>query len=307
MKILIISSNLIGDTLLSTGVIKNLSIKYPSARFTIVIGPTAKSIFKNFKLAEKIITIKKKKYNMHWINILFRCFGNKWDIIVDFRSSLLSYFLLHKTKYIFKKNNISNQIQQLSDFFKFDCSHLFIETSKNEEEIAEKNITKNFDYFVIFPGGNWKPKIWSPANYNKLIKTIILNNNNIKFILVGSNKEESIYFNEVTKDIDNSKIINLFGYSITQTAAYMKRSTMLIGNDSGLTHLASASKLKSIVLFGPTNDLVYGPLNKLSQVIRTKDSFNYFKTINIDKTKSYMDSISVEEVYNVLKAGGYCE
>ena len=87
----------------------------------------------------------------------------------------------------------------------------------------------------------------------------------------------------------------------------MKRSSILIGNDSGLTHLASASKLKSIVLFGPTNDLVYGPFNKLSQVIRTKDSFNYFKTINIDKTKSYMDSISVEEVYDVLKVGGHCE
>ena len=307
MKILIISSNLIGDTLLSTGVIKNLSIKYPNARFTIVIGPTAKSIFKNFKLVEKIITIKKKKYNMHWINILFRCFGKKWDIVVDFRSSLLSYFLPHATKYIFKKNNISNQIQQLSDFFRFDCSHLFIETSKNEEEIVENNISKNFDYFVIFPGGNWRPKIWSPANYNKLIKTIIQNNGNIKFILVGSNIEESIYFNEVTKGIDQSKIINLFGCSITQTAAYMKKSTILIGNDSGLTHLASASKLKSIVLFGPTNDLVYGPFNKLSQVIRTKDSYNYFKTINIDKTKSYMDSISVEEVYDVLKVGGHCE
>ena len=141
----------------------------------------------------------------------------------------------------------------------------------------------------------------------RLIKNIILNNNNIKFILVGSKKEESIYFNDVTADIDQSKIINLFGDSITQTAAYMKRSSILIGNDSGLTHLASASKLKSIVLFGPTNDLVYGPFNKLSQVIRTKDSFNYFKTINIDKTKSYMDSISVEEVYDVLKVGGHCE
>ena len=190
---------------------------------------------------------------------------------------------------------------------KFDCSHLFIETSKNEEKIVEKNISKKFDYFVIFPGGNWKPKIWSPVNYNKLIKTIILNNNNIKFILVGSKKEESIYFNEVSKDIDQSKIINLFGESITQTGAYMKRSNILIGNDSGLTHLASASKLKSLVLFGPTNDLVYGPFYKLSQVIRTKDSFNYFKTINIDKTKSYMDSISVEEVYDVLKVGGHCE
>ncbi len=61
MKILVISSNLIGDTILSTGVIKYFSNKNPEAKFTFVIGPSAKSIFKNFKSVENIITISKKK------------------------------------------------------------------------------------------------------------------------------------------------------------------------------------------------------------------------------------------------------
>ena len=307
MKILVISSNLIGDTILSTGVIKHFSNKYPEVKFTFVIGPSAKSIFKNFKSVETIITVSKKKYNMHWLDIISNCYGKKWDIIIDFRSSLLSYFLKHKQKFIFKKKSNLNHVQQLSNYFKFDCSDLFIETNKEEEEIVSKILSHKFKYFVIFPGGNWTPKIWSVEKYNSLLVKILSKNENIKFILVGSNDEEKIYYNEIIKNIDDKYIVNLFGASLTQTAAYMKKSKLFIGNDSGLSHMASATKLTSLVLFGPTNDKIYGPFQKNSHVVRTNESYDYFKSINIDKNKSYMGSISVEKIYNILKNNKYCE
>tara|TARA_B100001029_G_C14898113_1_gene359336 strand:- start:30 stop:764 length:735 start_codon:yes stop_codon:yes gene_type:complete len=244
---------------------------------------------------------------MHWLDILSSCYGKKWDIIIDFRSSLLSYFLKHKKKYIFKKKSNLNHVQQLSNYFGFDCSELFIETNKEEEEVATKDLSNDFQYFVIFPGGNWIPKIWSIENYNLLLVKILSQNVNIKFILVGSKQEEKFYLHQLTKNIDSNYIINLFGASLTQTAAYMKKSKLFIGNDSGLSHIASATKLKSIVLFGPTDDKIYGPFMKDSQVIRTNESYDYFKSINIDKTKSYMDTISVEKVYNTLKNNNYCE
>ncbi len=306
MKILVISSNLIGDNILSTGVIKYLSYNNPNAKFTFVMGPSATPLFKNFQYVEKIITITKKRYNLHWLQILRICIGKEWDIIIDFRSSLISYFLNYKKKYIFKKNTINNHIQQLTDYFGFDCSDLYIQTSKEEDDIVEKNISKNFNYFVIFPGGNWKPKIWDTQNYNFLIKKISLKNPDIKFIIVGSKEEEKLYLDKIIKNIESQKIINLFGKSLTLTAAYMKKSKLLIGNDSGLTHLASATKLRSIVLFGPTNDKVYGPFDTNSNTVRTKESYEYFKSLKIDKNKSYMNSISVEEVYDIVKIRGYC-
>ena len=307
MKILVISSNLIGDTILSTGVISYFNKQNPKAKFTFVIGPSAKQIFKNFKSVEKIITVSKKKFNMHWLEIIYNCSGKKWDIIIDFRSSLISYLLSNNRKFIFKKKSKVNHVKQLSDHFGFDCSELFIETNNEEEKMVTNNISDNYNYFVIFPGGNWKPKIWSAENYNALMKKILSRNKNIKFILVGSQIEEKIYYNKISKNIDNKYIINLFGTSLTQTAAYMKKSKIFIGNDSGLSHLASASKLKSIVLFGPTNDKIYGPFRRDSQVVRTAESYDYFKSINIDKTKSYMSSISVEKIYSILQKNNYCE
>ncbi len=307
MKILVISSNLIGDTILSTGVIRYFSKQYPHAKFTFVIGPSAKPIFINFKCVEKIITISKKKYNLHWLDIIYNCYGIKWDFVIDFRSSLISYLLNHKKKFIFKKKSNLNHIQQLTDYFGFDCSELFIKTNKEENDIVLKSLSNNFHYFVIFPGGNWMPKIWDVKNYNALLIKILSQNKDIRFILVGSKAEEKFYYHEITKNIDSKYFINLFGVSLTQTAAYMKKSKLFIGNDSGLAHMASATKLKSLVLFGPTNDKIYGPFQKDSVIIRTNENYEYFKSINIDKTKSYMGSISVEKIYKILQNKKYCE
>ena len=98
MKILFICSNLIGDTILSTGVIKHFIDENQDAKLTFVIGPTAAPLLKNFKNVEKIIIFKKKKFNLHWIDILKKTFGTSWDIIVDFRSSAISYILKNKKK-----------------------------------------------------------------------------------------------------------------------------------------------------------------------------------------------------------------
>ena len=48
MKILVISSNLIGDTILSTGVIEEFSKNNPNAKFTFLIGPTSGQIYEHF-------------------------------------------------------------------------------------------------------------------------------------------------------------------------------------------------------------------------------------------------------------------
>ena len=160
MKILIICSNLIGDTILSSGVFNFLARENPKAKFTFVIGPTAEPLLENFSRIERVITIKKRKFNFHWIEILKQCFGSKWDIVVDFRSSLLSFFLNKRKTYIFKKNENLHHVKQLNKSFGFDCSNLYIHTSSNEEKEVEKIIDKQNKYFVIFPGGNWCPKIW---------------------------------------------------------------------------------------------------------------------------------------------------
>ena len=54
--------------------------------------------------------------------------------------------------------------------------------------------------------------------------------------------------------------------------------------------------MRVISLFGPTDNKVYGPYGDKNIVIRTKEHLDYFKSINIDKNKSYMNSIKTDTV-----------
>ena len=135
----------------------------------------------------------------------------------------------------------------------------------------------------------------------------MLKNQNIKFIFVGSNIEKDLYYNKLVNGIENELIVDLFGATLTLTAAYMKKSNLFIGNDSGLMHLATACNLSTIALFGPTNDIVYSPWGEKNLVIRTKENYNYFKKIKINRNLSYMNSIKPEDVYEKIKSLGYCE
>jgi len=143
--------------------------------------------------------------------------------------------------------------------------------------------------------------LWPIENYNKLMKLIHSKNQNIKFIIVGSEFEKKHCFTKLTSGINKENIIDLFGFNLTLTSAYMKKSNLFIGNDSGLMHLSVASNLKTIALFGPTNDTVYGPYGINNIVLRTDESFEYFQSININPNISYMNSILPSKVSKIIE------
>ena len=132
----------------------------------------------------------------------------------------------------------------------------------------------------------------------------MLNKNfkDLVFIIVGSKKEENTYLNRISDQLKDLLIINLMGESITTTAAYMKKSNLFIGNDSGLMHLSVASKIATIGLFGPTNEKIYAPFGNNCYTLRTKDSYDEFKDNYIDKNRSYMISITTEDVFDFIKS-----
>jgi len=176
-----------------------------------------------------------------------------------------------------------------------------IYNNTKEIEIVNKILFFNKKYIVIAPGGNWIPKIWLSDRFNQLLKLLIEKYSNLNFILVGSFAEKKKYFKNVVKNIDNKNVIDLMGETLTQTFAYIKKSNLFIGNDSGLMHLAAASKISTIGLFGPTNDKIYAPYGKNCYTLRTKESYKYFNEIVIKKESSYMDSIHVTDVMDLIE------
>ncbi|MCE2919126.1 MAG: glycosyltransferase family 9 protein, partial [Roseomonas sp.] len=69
MRILFISSTRIGDAVLSTGLLDHLMRAHPEARFTIVCGRVAEGVFRRMPQLERLITVEKRRYSLHWLEI----------------------------------------------------------------------------------------------------------------------------------------------------------------------------------------------------------------------------------------------
>ena len=304
MKILFISSNLIGDSILSTGILSSIKEENINSKITLVTGPTSNQLFGSFPNIEKIIIIKKMKLNFHWMILWLKLINNKWDLIIDLRSSAISYFLFTKKRKIFKRNNKPiTQVEKLSNFMNYNeikKPKIYID---NLDKDSSNLIIKDKYVIAISPGGNWEPKIWPPLSYNNLIKKIIsmCPEKKIYFLIVGSNLEHTKYFNDITKGIEKETFINIMGKSLSLTFGCLEKSKLFIGNDSGLMHLAAASGISTIGLFGPTRDDWYGPFGEKCHIIRTIESYQDLEVKSKKSNYSLLKSIKINDLIDLIK------
>ena len=82
--------------------------------------------------------------------------------------------------------------------------------------------------------------------------------------------------------------------------ACFERCDLYIGNDSGLMHLAAASGVPTLGLFGPSKELLYAPWGEKCLSVRTVENFENIHPEGFDHRveESLMRSLTVDMVFN---------
>src|ERR1700692_3507949 len=93
MRILFITSNRIGDAVLSTGLLDHLIRTYPQARFTIACGPAAEGVFTRMPGLERLIVMEKRRFGLHWLPLWAATVGHWWHLVVDIRASAIGWLV----------------------------------------------------------------------------------------------------------------------------------------------------------------------------------------------------------------------
>ena len=83
MDILFVTATRIGDAVLSSGLLGYLIERHPGARLTISAGPVAAPLFEAVPGLERLITIRKRRFAAHWLELYGAVVGRRWDIVVD--------------------------------------------------------------------------------------------------------------------------------------------------------------------------------------------------------------------------------
>ena len=309
MKVLFITSTRIGDAVLSTSILNYLKNRFPHCSLYIATGKTAASLFKNFNNVKKIFILKKNFFKVHWLELWSQTFFNKWDIVIDLRGSIISYFLFNKKKYVYK--SINKNIHRLDELaILMETKHLplpWVPVLKKDMKKISKDFLKLKNSIAIGASANWPAKIWPSKNFVKLIHMFLKEKQFGKkksIVFFGSSKDLK-NIKKITKHLKKFKVKNFCGkLNLIEVAAHLKKCKIFIGNDSGLMHIASASGIPTLGLFGPSLESRYAPKGNNSYYIRTKKTFNQLtgaKNFDWNTKKNLMSSLSVNAVFNKIK------
>lgn len=276
-KILFITSNRLGDGVLSTGALDYLLKKYPNAEVTVACGPLLTGIFAATPVA-RVITLKKERWAGHWRKLWRETALTQWDVIVDLRNSLVSRLLYGHKKYIWhggdNRLHKVEQIAALLDASPPPAPRLWFDAATLRA--AEKLVPGGGPVIAIGPAANWAAKTWPAENFIELINRLTVADGALPdariAVFAAPGEEETAY--KVLNAISAPRRIDGIGWaSPLLAAAAINRTDLYIGNDSGLMHCAAAGGTKTLGLFGPSRPEHYRPWGPHCAYVSTPESF----------------------------------
>lgn len=205
--------------------------------------------------------------------------------------------ILHNESNLHKSILYANLLK-LSDSYHlgFEYKDYFLETQNDNK----------FDKYIVITGGSGeleKHKRWTTIGYRKLVENII-DNTQYNIAFAGSAGEQKIV-DEILLEIDNrylEKIIQLNGKtSLLELINILRNSCLVVGNDNGVLHIASACNTKVLGLFGSTDYRITGPVGNNIAIVdnRIECAPCYAKGGNIEGCENNicMKSINSDQVY----------
>jgi lipopolysaccharide heptosyltransferase II len=121
---------------------------------------------------------------------------------------------------------------------------------------------------ALCPGSiNSRAKRWPTERYAALADRLI-DDLGADVLLIGSSAESEVSL-EVSRQMRNRPVILTGHTDLAQLVAVLSVVDLLVTNDTGPAHVASALGRPTLVIFGPTNPLTTRPFSSAGQIVRT--------------------------------------
>jgi ADP-heptose:LPS heptosyltransferase len=141
------------------------------------------------------------------------------------------------------------------------------------QKLAELGLRAGAALVAIHPAATKDYKKWPETAFIELCNILI--NKGFSPVLLGAGPEEWQRCDRIQRFVTSvslAKVHNLCDrLSLAELAGFFRMCTGIVGNDSGPSHLASAQGVPGVVVFGPSEPAIWGPLGNRSQVLRKAD------------------------------------
>lgn len=303
MRILFITSTRVGDAVLSTGLLKYLIDRHPGARVTVACGGAAAPLFEAVPGLERIVVLDKMLFSLHWLHLWTLCVGRRWQAVVDLRNTPVSYLLVADQRWSIGPpcREPVHRIERLARVLGIEgeppSPHIWAE--ERHRDWARRLIPDGPPVLAVAPAANWPAKTWRGEYFAELIRRLTQDAGILpgaRVAVFGRDDERPMAL-RLIESLPSGRRIDLVGrVDLLTLFACLARSTFYVGNDSGLMHLAAASGVPTLGLFGPSPEVHYSPWGPLCAVARGSLSYEkiFPEDFNYLASGTLMDSLTVD-------------
>jgi heptosyltransferase III len=300
MDILFVTATRIGDAVLSTGVLSHLIARHPGARLAIAAGPAAAPLFAAVPGLERLIAVEKRLLSWHWLELWAAVAGRRWDLVVDLRGSILPW-LLHagERRVIGRPDPQQHRVVELGALFGLDPPPApTLWTAAEHERQAQALLPAGGPVLAIGPTANWRGKEWRPERFAELALRLTAADGPLPAarIAVLAAEHERAQAGPVLAALPPERRLDLVGRTdLLTAAAVLRRAALFVGNDTGLMHIAAATGIPTLGLFGPGLPARYAPWGEHGAFVESAQPRAEMFPPGFDHrtTGSLMDGISV--------------
>jgi heptosyltransferase-3 len=144
---------------------------------------------------------------------------------------------------------------------------LYLDESDAARPFAARDAATARGMVALHPGSGSPQKNWGYANWRAVCRGIRPHLPEPLLLISGEAEHESIGEFKTMLEADKILFDSLESRPLTEVAARLAECSLFLGHDSGISHLAAACGVPSLLVFGPTDPRVWAPLADSIEVI----------------------------------------
>ncbi|HTX18610.1 MAG TPA: lipopolysaccharide heptosyltransferase II [Bacteroidota bacterium] len=299
-KVLILQTAFLGDVVLTLPLVQRLHKVFPEAEIDFVATPRGAQVLRNHPAIRSIIEYDKRGRQRGYAPIISLSRMLKkggYDVAIvphrSIRSAVLialsripirigfdtsagSILFSHLVPYRKDIHEIERNLSLLSPLGigegEREVPSMY--PSQNDAEAVDRffvasGIAPGEKLIALAPGSVWATKRWLPDRFAELAGEFVARG--YKVVCVGG-KEDAELASAIAGKGGNRWVISAAGrFSILESAELLRRSSLLVTNDTAPMHLAVAMKVPVVAVFGATVPAFgFGPYGSADVVVESE-------------------------------------
>jgi heptosyltransferase-1 len=327
MKVAIVKLSAMGDIIHAMVALQYIKQAKPNIQIDWIVEQGFKQVLENNPHIDNILTvnlkaIKKDKMALFSEIKKIKSYAkNNYDLVIDaqgliksaitakllgkkvagfskdsIREGIASYFYNQKVEIAYDANTIDRNAKVMSEPLDIKITSQMILDKEaflfyeNENKILKEYLSTEKKNVIFVIGSTWESRNYPKEKFVEIANAL---KENVLVAWGGEEEHEKAQWIE-----ENSTYAKaLPQINLNDLKSVIAHSNLLIGNDTGPTHMAWGLNVPSITIFGPTpiNRVYLTPINK---VITSQSKVNHFK---LNKEDYSIYEISPKEIIEMAK------